>query len=377
MEASEPVNRQSATIRLLAAALLGLALLTGIHACTKGSAGSNPTGSGNGEEPASTTTSGRASLQFHEEVFEFGTVFQQDEVHHQFHFTNTGERTLRITQVKATCGCTIPRYPTDPIPPGYSGAIDLTLQPGALIGDIDKKLIVRTDAPDLDDIELTVSGTIEIPFYTDPHQTDLGKMYSDTPIEPKSIKVSWLTELGIEITEIGRTSESIEILSRTPFEEDGRKGETIEFQLTDWESTLDPSQGGKYHQFVVIKTNHPQYPRTMHAVVGHQSAPITPTPKIVNFGVVDAGGSGAVQRVRLASRPGVEWTVEGLDGPEYLIVKNQTTSSSPRGDVKTIELELLPTGVSGSIKEHVKLRTSLPSQPEVSIYVVANVREER
>ncbi len=379
MEACEPVNRQSAYFWMpLAAALLGLATLTGLPSCTKGSAGpgeyEGPADPAENGDPSSTET-GKASLRFREPVFEFGRLFQRDELHHQFQFVNDGERTIRITQVKATCGCTIPRFPKDPIPPGYAGAVDLTIQPGALRGPIDKKLIVRTDA--LDDIELTVKGTIEIPFFVEPHQTDLGKMYSDVPIETQSVTVSWLDDIDMEITELGRTSESIEILSRTPLEESGRKGEVIEFAVHDWESSLDPTQGGKYHQFLVIRTDHPDYTRTMHAVIGHQSAAITPAPKVVNFGVVDASSTAAVQRVRLSSRPGLEWSIEGLEGPDYLVVQSESTSSTPHNDVKTIELALLPTGVSGSIKEHVKIRTSLPNQPEVSIYVVANVREER
>lgn len=40
-----------------------------------------------------------------------------------FHFTNTGKDSLVISNVKVTCGCTVPEWPKEPIPPGGKGEI--------------------------------------------------------------------------------------------------------------------------------------------------------------------------------------------------------------------------------------------------------------
>ncbi len=40
-----------------------------------------------------------------------------------FRFTNTGADSLRISNVKVTCGCTVPEWPKEPVPPGGKGAI--------------------------------------------------------------------------------------------------------------------------------------------------------------------------------------------------------------------------------------------------------------
>ena len=44
-------------------------------------------------------------------------------------FTNTGTKTLVLTDVYTTCGCTTVDWPRDPFLPGKSGTIKLTYNP--------------------------------------------------------------------------------------------------------------------------------------------------------------------------------------------------------------------------------------------------------
>ena len=55
--------------------------------------------------------------------FDFGTVKQGVMVKRTFRFTNTGADSLVITDVKTTCGCTVPDWPKQPVPPGGKGEI--------------------------------------------------------------------------------------------------------------------------------------------------------------------------------------------------------------------------------------------------------------
>lgn len=43
-----------------------------------------------------------------------------------FKFKNVGSENLSITNAIASCGCTVPEYPTKPILPGQSGEIKVT-----------------------------------------------------------------------------------------------------------------------------------------------------------------------------------------------------------------------------------------------------------
>lgn len=64
-----------------------------------------------------------ARMEFEETVYLFDTVDEGDIVKHTFHFTNTGKVPLIINDAHSTCGCTVPKWPKNPISPGRKGTI--------------------------------------------------------------------------------------------------------------------------------------------------------------------------------------------------------------------------------------------------------------
>ena len=63
------------------------------------------------------------SFVFEEESFDFGTIQEGDVVDHTFAFTNTGDAPLIISSATASCGCTVPVWPKEPIPVGGTGEV--------------------------------------------------------------------------------------------------------------------------------------------------------------------------------------------------------------------------------------------------------------
>lgn len=315
---------------------------------------------------------GTAILQFDDTVFDFGSAYQRQELNHTFVCTNVGDGPIRITRVKPTCGCTIPRFSDEVIAPGEQGRIDVTFQAGTMTGPIDKKMRVFVDAPDVDDVELTVRGEVKVEFWVDPTQTDFGRLFGGSNPEPKNIRISWLNDIELNVTSVMATADSVKILSQTPFEKKKYSGIDVSVQLTDWEQDIDAARTDQYHQFVVIKTDHPRYPQTTHPVTGRFVRAVTATPRVVNFGVVRTA-SPTTQRFRLNAQPGVDLEILGYDAPDYFEFSMEPATSSGKTD---IVMKLLPNAPEGSIKEHVKIRTNVPAQPEVSIYVLANVKND-
>ena len=62
-------------------------------------------------------------FQFVKEEHNFGEIYDGDIVTHVFSFKNIGETPLIISKATASCGCTIPSWPKQPIPSGSSGQI--------------------------------------------------------------------------------------------------------------------------------------------------------------------------------------------------------------------------------------------------------------
>lgn len=54
---------------------------------------------------------------------DFGIIPQGRPVTYDFLLTNTGKELLKIENVTASCGCTTPKWSTEPVQPGKSSAI--------------------------------------------------------------------------------------------------------------------------------------------------------------------------------------------------------------------------------------------------------------
>lgn len=70
------------------------------------------------------------SVKFNEYDYNFGNIKQNSENIHLFSFTNTGDKPLIIENAKGSCGCTVPKYPKEPIAPGATGEIEVVYKPG-------------------------------------------------------------------------------------------------------------------------------------------------------------------------------------------------------------------------------------------------------
>lgn len=68
------------------------------------------------------------------DTYSFGEVVEGEKVMHEYSFTNTGKTPLIISSVNASCGCTTPNYPKEPVKPGETAKIEVVFnsqnQPG-------------------------------------------------------------------------------------------------------------------------------------------------------------------------------------------------------------------------------------------------------
>lgn len=86
-------------------------------------------------------------ITFEKTTINLGTFSQDDPIRTcVFKFTNTGKKKLVITDVHASCGCTVAEYPKDYIAPGATGEIKVTYNgKGKLPGRFKKNIQIFTN----------------------------------------------------------------------------------------------------------------------------------------------------------------------------------------------------------------------------------------
>ncbi|MBK6731671.1 MAG: DUF1573 domain-containing protein [Bacteroidetes bacterium] len=65
-------------------------------------------------------------MLFERDIHDFGEIIQGEIATTEFKFSNTGKSDLIIASARASCGCTVPEYPKEPIKPGESGVIKVS-----------------------------------------------------------------------------------------------------------------------------------------------------------------------------------------------------------------------------------------------------------
>ena len=86
-----------------------------------------------------------ASIDFEKEVMDYGTLDQYSDGMRVFTFSNTGNAPLIISNVKTSCGCTVPSYSKEAILPVKTGEIKVSYDTKRL-GSFTKTITVLSNA---------------------------------------------------------------------------------------------------------------------------------------------------------------------------------------------------------------------------------------
>ena len=87
-------------------------------------------------------SSNLTTVQWLDSVQNFGKVTDGEKIIISFHFKNTGSKPLIISNVTASCGCTVPEKPEAPIAPGEEGVIKAEFNSSGRVGIASKNVNV-------------------------------------------------------------------------------------------------------------------------------------------------------------------------------------------------------------------------------------------
>ena len=114
--------------------------------------------------PKPKLSEGRAktSIEFAENSHSFGSIKQDTKNTKIFTFTNTGNEPLIIEDAQGSCGCTVPKFPKEPIKPGETGDIEVVYSPGKQQGAQSKTITITANTNPITTM-INISAEVEVP----------------------------------------------------------------------------------------------------------------------------------------------------------------------------------------------------------------------
>jgi hypothetical protein len=85
-------------------------------------------------------------VQMIDSVYNFGTVADGENVVFSYRFRNAGTKPLVVFSATASCGCTVPEKPEEPVKPGETGFLKVVFNSKGRVGQVHKEVTVISNA---------------------------------------------------------------------------------------------------------------------------------------------------------------------------------------------------------------------------------------
>lgn len=97
-------------------------------------------------------------INFESTVHDYGTIEQGSDGTYEFKFTNDGKSPLILSNVRSSCGCTVPSWTKEPVAPGKSGVIKVVYNTQNM-GTFSKTVTVSSNAKNAE-VMLQIKGNV-------------------------------------------------------------------------------------------------------------------------------------------------------------------------------------------------------------------------
>jgi hypothetical protein len=101
----------------------------------------------------------KPDIRFEKTEHDLGRILQGEKVGYNFIFTNEGDASLVILDASASCGCTVPKYSSEPIAPGEKGSVEVVFDSSGRMGQQRKTVTLKTNGK-VQMVHLTIKADI-------------------------------------------------------------------------------------------------------------------------------------------------------------------------------------------------------------------------
>lgn len=257
-----------------------------------------------------------ADMVFESMEHDFGTISDDAEVEHVFRFTNRGLGTLRITNTKGSCSCTVPAPSKREFAPGESGEIRVIYNPKGKQGEQHQQVTLNTNDAQTPVITLAVKVHVLPEVMVRPRVAHFGEVAKDQSKEIELTVMGRKPEFevtGYELSDPDAFGIKIgEMEDSELTEEDGGNGEPV--RKCTIVLTLKPGQeiGLIRNKSLTLQTNDEKHPTLTVELMAQHNGDIDMIPRRITLGSLEAGQEFR-KEVTFKSLSGASFRVLGIE----------------------------------------------------------------
>jgi hypothetical protein len=211
-------------------------------------------------------------IKFDKPDFDFGNIYQEENVTHEFAFKNSGDAPLKLGKISSSCGCTA-AYPSgQEIAPGKTGSIRITFSAGRMRNKVSKHIYIDTNDTTNPRATLTFTGFIKRAVDIAPFGIFLGTVKVGQSVE-REVTIRPVDVKSFRILEVRSNHQGVHVSDPEPInDEQGGYRIKIRFGPLDAPTRINTT--------VIVRTDlkHAKDLRiTVYGRVGQQTPPPAPS----------------------------------------------------------------------------------------------------
>lgn len=312
----------------------------------------------------STLTSAKAAswadILFQERVKDFGSVPRGPTLQYAFPLTNNSDRTIRISELRVSCGCVTATADSKELEPGERTMIRASMDTTRFEGIKSVTIYVKFSRPRREEVRLWVRANSRNDVTLSPATLAFGQVQRGTTPVLKTT-ITFHGDGNARVLEAKCESNYV----KPSFREISRTASEAKYELIA--EVRPDAPVGKWYTDIWVTTSSSSMPRLRIPTTVEVESVLSVTPGIVDMGQVRRGST--VER-KVILRGVTPFKVIGVRGaPEFVTIRDATRTSKPI-HVLTIRLEGRQ---PGNLKQLLSLVTDLKGDSEVQVTMTANV----
>ncbi|MCK4904673.1 DUF1573 domain-containing protein [bacterium] len=304
------------------------------------------------------------NISFLETIFDFGSVYQGEDVTHAFKFQNVGDETLKIGRVRASCGCSKAEASDTEIAPGAFGQIGVTFRTGGFIGKQTKIIHVSSNDPLNPTINLKLKGEVKVEVEVKP----LTLSFKNVPKHKQVTKQFEIIQRGEQELIIDKITIDKEYLKLDGVEKKERWGKNV----YSVKVTLDSNAPVGYLQGRIdVSTNLERRKTILVGVQGKVLGDIKLSRERIDFNV--PAGTKKASSVVISTKGDNFEVLRVENNIRYLSAEIITLEKFKKYMIDfSVASEVPP----GPIRGNVKVYTNCPGETELTVHIFGRVVEK-